>query len=55
MSKTNTGLVEYALAQLGRPYWWGTFGQRANAGLLAAKKQQYPSYYTASDFPSQYG
>lgn len=55
MSKTNTGLVEYALAQLGRPYWWGTFGQTANAGLLAAKRQQYPGYYTAGDFPTQYG
>lgn len=55
MTKTNTGLVEYALAQLGKPYWWGTFGQTANAGLLAAKRQQYPGYYTASDFSSQYG
>ena len=40
MAKTNTGLAEYALAQLGKPYWWGTFGQTANAGLLAAKRQQ---------------
>lgn len=55
MSKTNTGLVEYALAQLGKPYWWGTFGQTANAGLLAAKRQQYPGYYTANDFASQFG
>lgn len=55
MSKTNTGLVEYALAQLGKPYWWGTFGQTANAGLLAAKRQQYPNYYTANDFASQFG
>lgn len=55
MTKTNTGLVEYALAQLGKPYWWGTFGQTANAGLLAAKRQQYPSYYTATDFTSQFG
>ena len=55
MTKTNTGLVEYALAQLGKPYWWGTFGQTANAGLLAAKRQQYPVYYTASDFASQFG
>lgn len=55
MSKTNTGLVEYAKAQLGKPYWWGTFGQTANAGLLAAKRQQYPGYYTAGDFPAQYG
>jgi hypothetical protein len=26
MAKTNTGLVEYAKAQLGKPYWYGTFG-----------------------------
>lgn len=53
--KTGQGLAEYAIAQLGRPYWWGTFGQTANAGLLAAKRQQYPNYYTAGDFTMQYG
>lgn len=55
MTKTNTGLVEYALAQLGKPYWWGTFGQTASAALLAQKRTQYPGYYTAEDFPAQYG
>lgn len=55
MSKTGQGLVEYAKAQLGKPYWYGTFGQTANAGLLAAKRQQYPGYYTANDFASQFG
>lgn len=55
MTKTGKGLVEYAKAQLGKPYWWGTFGQTANAGLLAAKRQQYPGYYTAGDFPAQFG
>lgn len=55
MSKTGQGLVEYALAQLGKPYWYGTFGQAANAGLLAEKRQQYPGYYTAGDFPAQFG
>ena len=53
MSKTNIGLVEYAKAQLGRPYWYGTFGQLSNPSLLANKKRQYPSYYTASDFGKQ--
>lgn len=53
--KTGQGLAEYALAQLGRPYWWGCFGQRADGALYAQKKNQYPGYYTASDFPSQYG
>jgi cell wall-associated NlpC family hydrolase len=45
MAKTATGLVEYAKAQLGRPYWYGTFGQAANKPLYNEKKRQYPSYY----------
>lgn len=53
--KTNAGLIAYAKAQLGLPYWWGTFGQIASASLYSAKKSQYPSYYTAGDFGSQFG
>ena len=53
--KNNIGLVAYCRAQLGRPYWYGCFGQTANASLLAAKRKQYPRYYTATDFPTQYG
>ena len=55
MSKTNIGLVEYAKAQLGLPYWYGCFGQTATELLHKSKKRQYPSYYNAQDFPSQYG
>ena len=55
MSKTNAGLVAYAKAQLGKPYWYGTFGQTASAALLAQKRTQYPGYYTADDFESQFG
>lgn len=55
MTKTNNGLVEYAKTQLGRPYWYGTFGNKASAALLASKRKQYPIYYTASDFASQFG
>lgn len=55
MTKTNAGLVEYCKAQLGLPYWYGTFGQKASAALYADKKKQYPEYYTAKDFQSQYG
>ena len=55
MAKTNGGLVEYCKAQIGRPYWYGTFGNTASASLYKAKKNQYPKYYTASDYPSQYG
>lgn len=53
--KTGQGLKEYAIAQLGRPYWWGCFGQLADGALYAQKKKQYPGYYTAGDFDSQYG
>ena len=55
MSKTNKGLVEYAKAQLGKPYWFGTFGQTSTKVLYEQKKAQYPSYYTAQDFMLQYG
>lgn len=55
MNKTNIGLVEYAKAQLGLPYWYGCFGQTATKDLYQSKKRQYPGYYTASDFSSQYG
>lgn len=33
----------------------GTFGQVATQSLYEQKKKQYPSQYTATDFPSQYG
>lgn len=45
MAKTNLGLAEYAKAQLGKPYWYGTFGQAASKSLYDAKKKQYPDYY----------
>ena len=59
-AKTNYGLVEYAKAQLGKPYWYGTFGQTANEALYVAKKKQWAVYYkwegTAyNNFSSQYG
>lgn len=47
MKKTNVGLVEYAKAQLGKPYWYGTFGQEATQSLLNYKKGQYPEHYTS--------
>lgn len=58
--KTNNGLVTYAKAQLGLPYWYGTFGQTATASLYQTKKKQYPKYYAwegtpYDNFESQYG
>lgn len=44
--KTNIGLVEYAKEQLGRPYWYGTFGQTGTESLLEYKAKQYPTYYS---------
>jgi hypothetical protein len=55
MSKTNTGLIAYAEAQLGLPYWFGTFGNEATEFLYQSNKKRLPAYYTASDFQSQYG
>lgn len=46
MEKTNIGLVEYAKAQLGKEYWYGTYGSAASESLHKAKKKQYPKYYT---------
>lgn len=53
--KNNIGLVEYCKAQLGRPYWYGTFGQLATKELHENRKKAYPRYYTANDFTKQYG
>ena len=45
MQKTAEGLIAYAKAQLGRPYWYGTFGQKASAALYTQKKKQYSQKY----------
>ncbi len=43
--KTSNGLVQYAYAQMGKPYWYGTFGNTACYDLLQRKKAQYPAHY----------
>lgn len=48
MAKTNTGLVAYAKANIGNPYWYGTFGQVGTQTLLDSKRKQYPSFYTSA-------
>ena len=48
--KTSKWLVAYALGQLGRPYWYGCFGQTADASLLKEKRNQYPDYYDQSKY-----
>lgn len=48
MAKTNTGLVKYAKAQLGKPYWWGGFGQKGTIDLLTRLAKMYPYMYPSS-------
>ena len=55
MAKTASGLVMYAIMQLGKPYWYATYGAISSESLYKAKKKQYPAYYTASNFSAQYG
>lgn len=55
MAKTNTGLVAYAKAQLGKPYWYGCTGQKSTRDLYAYKKKQYPKQYQWSCPASQLG
>lgn len=50
MAKTNLGLVEYAKAQLGLPYWYGTYGQTATEALHNSKAAQYPKYYNRKNY-----
>lgn len=57
-SKTTAGLVNYCKAQVGRPYWFGTFGNIADQNLLDYKRNDYPNYYPnpgSPAFVSQFG
>lgn len=54
VKKTSEGLVKYVKKQLGKPYWYGTFGQKSSEPLYYQKKRQYPRYYTDDDFKFQY-
>lgn len=58
--KDNNYLVEYCKHQIGRPYWFGTFGQIGSSSLYESKKAQYPANYppkkfTKDSFVKQYG
>jgi LysM repeat protein len=41
-AKTAAGLVAYAKAQLGKPYWYGTYGNKPTEAKLIEKSRQYP-------------
>ena len=51
--KKSKWIVKYCKAQLGRPYWRGTYGQPASPALLAYERKRFPESYTASDFEEQ--
>ena len=58
--KNNSWLVDYCKAQVGRPYWFGTFGQLGSSSLYQSKQNQYPNQYppkkfTKESFVSGYG
>lgn len=48
-------LIEYARAQIGRPYWCGTYGKIASESYYLAKKKQYPTMYWQNDYWKAYG
>ena len=53
--KTGKGLVDYTNAQLGKPYWWGTYGQYSNKKLYEEYKKMYPAHYNSDDYLKQFG
>jgi cell wall-associated NlpC family hydrolase len=46
MKKTAAGLAAYAKAQIGMPYWYGTFGLVPTEKLLNDKARQYPNQFS---------
>ena len=59
-SKSAAGMAAYALAHIGDPYWWGTFGNTASQSLLDAKIYQYPDFKqhsggTSRDYTLDFG
>lgn len=48
-------LIEYCKAQIGRPYWCGTYGRIASEAYYKAKKKQYPTMYWQNDYYKAYG
>lgn len=48
MAKTSAGLVAHALAQIGLPYVYGTYGKALTADIVRQKAKQYPTQMYAS-------
>lgn len=39
-------LVDYAKAQIGKPYWYGTYGQVLNSAIWRDNAKRYPKHYS---------
>ena len=53
--KTEEGLVSYARAQLGSPYWRGAHGQVATLGLLNHSRWRWPNDFDGTVFLDDFG
>lgn len=53
--KTNTGFVEYCKKQVGRPYWLGGFGQRADREFYEQNKNRLQYGPWAGDYEKAVG
>ena len=53
--KTGDGLVRFAKAMLGSPYWKGAFGLNAVLGLLNHSRWDYPDDFEGTDFLQDLG
>lgn len=53
MPYTNSWLCQYSICQLGRPYWYGTYGQRATDNVYVTSVTRNGYYY--ADYASQLG
>lgn len=60
IERTNINLAQFCKEVVGAPYWFGTFGNKADRSLYNSKKSQYPSYYppqswTEGSFTDDFG
>ena len=53
--KTPDGLVSYARAMTGSPYWKGAFGQTATLGLLNHSRWDHPEEFDAAEYLDDLG
>ena len=60
IERTAQNLATFCLSVVGAPYWYGTFGNKADRALYNSKKNQYSQYYppkswTEASFTDDFG